>query len=341
MALTSGILIEPQRIVLYGPEGIGKSTKASHLPDPVFVDIEGSTSDLDVHRTLVPGSWKALCDEVGGFALDHQGRKSLVIDTADWAEKLGIASICAANNLTALGGQNDYGHSHGLWEAEWGRFLDLLSRVAKSGMHVCLTAHEKISRIELPDQNGAFDKWGLKLEKRASAMLKEWARTILFLNHKTYVVGGKKGEKPKATGGPRVIHTEPNPCWEAKNRAGLGSELPMERDGLGELAPLFNYQAPAPRPPEPPNPHPVGAADPPAVTAPGQPAFLSPLFELMQRDSVTEHEVQLVVFRNGGTYPTDTPLANYDPQFVAGRLVANWGGVMKAINQMRQEAAAV
>lgn len=63
METERGIRWEPQRIVFTGPEGIGKSTIASQLPKPVFVDVEGSTADLDVVRVKeVPKSWQAVLD---------------------------------------------------------------------------------------------------------------------------------------------------------------------------------------------------------------------------------------------------------------------------------------
>lgn len=42
-AVTTGIQNSPVKTVLYGPEGIGKSTFASHFPNPVFIDTEGGT----------------------------------------------------------------------------------------------------------------------------------------------------------------------------------------------------------------------------------------------------------------------------------------------------------
>ena len=39
------------KVVVYGPEGIGKSTLAAHFPRPVFIDTEGSTRHMDVSRT--------------------------------------------------------------------------------------------------------------------------------------------------------------------------------------------------------------------------------------------------------------------------------------------------
>ena len=50
MNITSGIIPKAQKIVLYGPEGIGKSTLASRFPNPLFIDTEGSTARLDVRR---------------------------------------------------------------------------------------------------------------------------------------------------------------------------------------------------------------------------------------------------------------------------------------------------
>ena len=52
--VTSGRISGPQKVVVYGPEGIGKSTFLSRFPDPLFIDTEGSTSELDVRRLPPP-----------------------------------------------------------------------------------------------------------------------------------------------------------------------------------------------------------------------------------------------------------------------------------------------
>ena len=63
-AITAGVQDSPVKTVLYGPEGIGKSTFASHFPDPVFIDTEGGTKRLNVKRLPQPTSWAMLLDEV-------------------------------------------------------------------------------------------------------------------------------------------------------------------------------------------------------------------------------------------------------------------------------------
>jgi hypothetical protein len=358
MELTRGLRQEPQRIVIYGPEGIGKSTLASQLPDPVFVDVEGSTSDLDVFRAPSPSSWRALVDITNEFITNHHGRKTLVVDTADWAERLCIAHILASNNLKALGGQEDFGRSYNLLETEWCRWLDSLSRVATAGMHICLLAHTKVRKFEVLEEEGAYDRWELKLEKKSAAALKEWARCVLFLNYKTYVVAGdRKGDKAKGTGGKRIIYTSHHPVWDAKNRVGLGDELPLEFKSIAKL--FIDVPASTPAPTPAPTVTPVAAAAPALAPAPlplpepvaplcetaavapppvGRPLFLLPLLDLMQRDKVTEREIQLAVAKRG-YYPADTPLDNYDAAFVAGRLVAHWPKVIEMVNQVRSEVA--
>ena len=63
-SITTGILNTPVKVVLYGPEGIGKSTFASHFPDPVFIDTEGGTKRLNVARLPQPTSWAMTRGEV-------------------------------------------------------------------------------------------------------------------------------------------------------------------------------------------------------------------------------------------------------------------------------------
>ena len=103
-SITTGILNTPVKVVLYGPEGIGKSTFASHFPDPVFIDTEGGTKRLNVARLPQPTSWAMLLDEVRAVTRGEVSCGTLVIDTADWAERLAIDAICAKAKVDGLEG---------------------------------------------------------------------------------------------------------------------------------------------------------------------------------------------------------------------------------------------
>ena len=62
--ITEGIINGAQKVVFYGPEGIGKTTFAMKFPDPLFIDTEGSTKKYDVRRLPKPTSWQMLIAEV-------------------------------------------------------------------------------------------------------------------------------------------------------------------------------------------------------------------------------------------------------------------------------------
>lgn len=60
MNITRGVIAKAQKSVIYGPEGIGKSTLALEFPDPLFIDTEGSTNNMNVARMDKPTSWSML-----------------------------------------------------------------------------------------------------------------------------------------------------------------------------------------------------------------------------------------------------------------------------------------
>lgn len=232
MEITRGKIQKAKKVVIYGPEGIGKSTFASKFPDPVFIDTEGSTNDMDVARLPRPTSWNMLFDEIDYVKNNPGVCKTLVIDTIDWAELLCVEHICAIHNKKGI---EDFGYGNGYvyTKEEFGRFLNRLSDLIEVNVNVVLTAHAQLRKFEQPDEMGAYDRWELKLGKKTqsqtSPLVKEWADMLLFANYKTYSVSvDEKGKKHKAQGGKRVMYTQHHPCWDAKNRFGLPEECEFD-----------------------------------------------------------------------------------------------------------------
>ena len=52
--ISNGIIARPQKVVIYGAEGVGKTTLAAAFPNPLFIDTEGGTSHMDVRRISKP-----------------------------------------------------------------------------------------------------------------------------------------------------------------------------------------------------------------------------------------------------------------------------------------------
>jgi len=240
MNITRGKIDSAQKVVIYGPEGIGKSTFASHFPEPLFIDTEGSTKQLDVARLDAPSSWMMLMSQIDYVIANPNICKTLVIDTADWAEKLTMQYICSKHQVDGIESIG-YGKGYTYLEEDFGRMLNKLSELVNKGVHVVITAHSKITKFEQPDEMGAYDRWELKLQKKTAPLVKEWADMVLFANYKTIVInvdnqGATKG-KNKAQGGERVMYTSHMPAWDAKNRHGLHSELPFD---FNAIAHIFN-----------------------------------------------------------------------------------------------------
>jgi len=232
--IIKGPIARPQKVVLYGTEGIGKTTLAAQCPDPLFIDTEGGSTHLDVRRLQGAKDWEALISLVREVAVTPDVCRTLVIDTADWAEQMAIAHICRKfkqDGLESFG----YGKGYTFLAEEFARLLAACDEAIRGGKHVVINAHAKQRRVELPDEAGGFDVWGMKLSKQCAPLLKEWADALLFINYKTYVVMTDSNTR-KAQGGKRVIYTSHSPVWDAKNRHGLPDELALS---YASIAPIF------------------------------------------------------------------------------------------------------
>ena len=149
----------PQCVVIYGPEGIGKTTLASKFPAPVFIDIEQGSNHLDVMRSPATTSWSMLLGTVSEFTKPGwHDRKTLVIDTADWAEALCSTHVCSAHQITSINEPNSYGRGFLLLESEFAKILDSLSLCRDRGMNIVMLAHTQMRKFEQPDEAGAYDR---------------------------------------------------------------------------------------------------------------------------------------------------------------------------------------
>lgn len=307
MQITRGVLPSAVKMIFYGPEGIGKSTLASQCPEPLFIDTEGSTKQMDVARLPAPETWKDILDEVKYVYQNPDSCKTLVIDTADWAEMLCVKELLGSSMESI----EDFGYGKGYVKLaeKFKTLLDELDKVIKSGIHVVITAHAMMRKFEQPDEIGAYDRWEMKLQKKTAPMVKEWADMVLFCNYKTYVVnvdnqGAQKG-KNKVMGGERVMYTSHHNCWDAKNRFGLEECLPMKFDSIASV---------------------VGE------TQKAEPKWKQ-LEAKMKEDGVEEFDLQNLVGIKGWATSL-TPIAEYSNELL-DFLLGDWSTVKEKINELK------
>lgn len=233
MEIIRGKQIRAQKVVIYGTEGIGKSTFVANFPDPLFIDTEDGTSALDVSRVR-PTSWEELQGMVQEVIATPGICKTLVIDTVDSAERMLLDYICKDKNVDGIESIG-YGRGYVYAGEEMGKFLQDLDEVIGCNINVVLVSHAQMRKFEEPDQMGSYDRYELKLSKKIGPMVKEWADHLFFFAYKTYTVLDQTG-KTKATGGKRVIYTTHQPTWDAKNRAGLPDCVDMDYE---KIKPIF------------------------------------------------------------------------------------------------------
>ena len=197
---------------------------------------------MEVARYPAPASWHDVIIDVKDCASEGQF-KTLVIDTADWAEQLCVKATCEKQGV---GGIEEFGYGKGyVYLAEnFAELLKACDKCIEAGINVVFTAHAQMRKFEQPDEMGAYDRWEMKLSKKVAPMLKEWADMVLFCNYKTDVITDQNTKSKKAVGGRRVMYASHHPCWDAKNRYNLPDQMEMD---FSKIAALFsNTKQPEP-----------------------------------------------------------------------------------------------
>lgn len=360
-----------KKVLLYGQEGVGKTSLAAAFPGCVFIDTEGSTSFMDVKRLPKPDSWEMLKEECR-YVLECKQFQTLVIDTFDWAERLCIAQLCQKHQVDGIEG---FGYGKG-WEyeaEEIGRFLDMTEQLVQAGIHVVLCCHAVTRKVSLPEEED-YDHWELKLgsktTNRIAPLLKEWSDMTLFLAFKTHVIAtDKEGKKHKATGCDRVMYATKTAWWDAKNRFGLADKLPLDYGQIAHLFPAAT-QAPAQTPAQAVVEKAKASGVPVEVTMADlqdstliidENGQLPPIVEskeeqytqnildgihpklasLMAASSTKPEQLQYVVGTVKGYFPADMPVAQYPEDFVEQWCIPFWTNIQQVIQEGIQKGAIV
>jgi hypothetical protein len=218
--ITRGKIARPQKVVIYAPEGLGKTTLAAACPKPLIIDLEQGSHHIDCAR-VEPKSYTDVLEILTELS-SGSDFETIIIDTIDWLEEQLIEHVCKAGNKASI---EDFGYGKGYIVAaeETVKLLNLLNKVATKA-NVILLAHSEVKRQELPD-HPPFDRYQLKLSKQIAPLIKEWADAILFGSYKLAVKevdGRAKGIATRE----RTIRCSHSATADAKNRHGLADIEP-------------------------------------------------------------------------------------------------------------------
>jgi hypothetical protein len=246
-AVSSGRVVGAERVMLYGPGGIGKTNLAALAPNPVFLDIEDGSKHLEVSRITGLTNWTDLRSCLQSNALD--GFQTIVLDSVTRAEEWAIAHTLATvphekgNPIVRL---EDYGFGKGFQHVYdvFGLILPDFDRHIRAGRNVVLIAHDVTA--DVPNPSGEdFLRYEphLQAPKSGKASIRErvfqWVDHVLFLSYDVIATKDGKGKG----GGSRTIWPVERPDHRAKSRS-IADPLVYENANDGAIWTLILGGAP-------------------------------------------------------------------------------------------------
>lgn len=215
------------RLMLYGVEGIGKSTFAAGAPRPIFILTEDGLGSLVADHFPLATSTGDILQAIKTLRNEDHQFETVVIDSVDWLEAIIQREIETKYDAKELA----YGKAAMIAAEKWREILAGLTALrSERNMVVILVSHTTIKRFDSPEVE-PYDRYQPKLQERSSAVLREWCDAVLFANYKTIIkkddVGFNKTNNRGFSTGERLMFTNERPAYMAKNRYNLPDSLPL------------------------------------------------------------------------------------------------------------------
>ena len=99
----------PPRLIVYGTEGIGKSTFASEAPAPIFVQTEDGLAEIECDKFPLATTFEEVQAALSELYSEQHDFQTVVIDSFDWLEgrrfRRDVIAILAAMGVQPLAGR--------------------------------------------------------------------------------------------------------------------------------------------------------------------------------------------------------------------------------------------
>lgn len=228
-AIMGGYQESPHRTVIYGVEGIGKTTFAASAPKPIILGAEDGLGFLSAKRFPTPDTWAEVHQALDTLTDREHPYKTFIVDTLDWLEPLVWSAVCSEGGKKSI---KDFGFGDG-YTAALEKSREFMKRLKtlrdKRGMNIVLISHAHLKKLANPEGED-YERYTMKLHEKTGAAFREWADDVLFANWETYTAADSSGKHKGIGTGKRLLFTEKRPGFEAKNRWSLPETIEMPSD---------------------------------------------------------------------------------------------------------------
>jgi hypothetical protein len=219
-SLRSSTAVLPPILGLYGVHGWGKTTLASEFPNPVFIQTEnGTPGGVELHSFGEIESFSEVLESIASLLTEPHDYLTCVTDSIDAMEPLIWQQACVDNKWDSIESAG-FGKGYIVVDQYWREYLAACRALTLNGIAVVMIAHSDITRFDSPTTD-PYSRYGIKLHKRASALVQEAADIVGFCNYRVSIKTEDAGFKKTTRGvggGQRLIHLEERPGFLAKNR---------------------------------------------------------------------------------------------------------------------------
>jgi hypothetical protein len=229
----------PNRYVLHGVEGWGKSSWGAQFPKPIFLQSRGETGlETLIDSGQLPEvphfpemqNWLEVRNAIQVLTEQEQPYKTFVIDTLNGVERLCHEYVCAKDFDGNWGdkGFGSYNKGYEVSLSEWRMFLqDLDNLRQRRGMIIILLCHTKVRPFKNPEGSD-FDRYQPDVHEKTWGLTHKWADVVLFGNFLIATSEDRQSKRAKGIGGKmRMLYCERSAAWDAKNRIGLPEAIEM------------------------------------------------------------------------------------------------------------------
>ena len=230
------------RAIIYGVGGIGKSTLASKSENPIFLDIEGGLSCIEVPSIPLmnvnpPEGYEKFIQTLAMLYDEDHDYKTLVIDSLDWLERIVHAHTCKTKKIDDIA-TLDFGRGYVAALGFMEQIINKLEKLrSKKKMNMILISHAAQVTVGNPGEEERM-KWDLQLHKKTTAKFYQWSDMCLFANYEVRTTKESASfgkQRIIAHGSERILHTRDNGNHAAKNRLGLPDPMEMDWDLIQEF----------------------------------------------------------------------------------------------------------